>query len=346
VKVSELARQLGLPVEGDGDVEVLRAAPIDGAGPGDLSFVYEPLWATKAAATKASALVLAPGIVATHVPVIRAPEARLAFFQAVGILHPRVRPPAGIHPTAVVSPTAKIGAGTSIGALVFIGDGVEIGTGCEIQPHVVIHRDARLGDDCLIHSRVSIREGCRLGSRVIIQDGAVIGGDGFGFAKRPDGRQHKIPHNGIVVIEDDVEIQANTCIDRATLGETRICRGAKIDNLVQVAHNCVVGENAILCAEVGLSGSVTLGKDVMLAGQVGIADHVTLGDGVLALAQCGILRNVAAGAIVAGSPEMDRRTYQRFMLAIPRLLEMLRNTKDSERRITALEGDTKSPPAQ
>jgi UDP-3-O-[3-hydroxymyristoyl] glucosamine N-acyltransferase len=217
MRLSDLASRLGVPVEGDGSVEVRRASGLDEAGPGDLSFVRDAKYAAKVATTKASALILPPGIGAGSVPVLRSPAPDLHFLQAVMALHPRVRPPAGIHATAVIDPTARIGAGASVGPYVVVEADVSIGARAEIGPHVVIRRGVTIGDDAWVHARVVIREGCRIGHRVILQDGAVIGCDGFGFARRPDGTHQKIPQVGIVVIEDDVEIQANACVDRATL---------------------------------------------------------------------------------------------------------------------------------
>ncbi|MCC7139923.1 MAG: UDP-3-O-(3-hydroxymyristoyl)glucosamine N-acyltransferase [Planctomycetes bacterium] len=338
MKVAELAARLGLPFEGDGSVEVVRCAGIDDARAGDITFLRDPKQAARALSTGASAIVLPAGVPAGAVPVLRAPDAGLAFLGVVAILHPRPRPVPGVHPTAVVAASAKVGAGASIGAFVFVDEDVEIGAGCELRSHVAVHRGARLGDGCVLHSFAVVREGVTLGARVVLQDGAVIGADGFGFAKRPDGSYAKIPHVGTVVIEDDVEIQANACVDRATLGETRVGRGTKIDNLVQVAHNCRIGEHSILCGQVGLAGSTTLGKGVTLAGQVGTGDHSRVGDGATALAQAGIPSEVAAGAVVAGTPAIDARTYMRFITSTERFLDLLKEVRDHGKRLAALEG--------
>src|SRR5262245_26624801 len=338
MKLSDLAARLSLPVEGDGSVEIRRAAGIDDAVAGDITYVKDLKNANRLANTKASAVIVGPNITAGSAPVLRAPEPGSAFVRAIEILHPRTKPTPGVHKTASVSASAKVGPGASIGAFAFVDDGVTIGRNCEIRAHAVIHRGATIGDDCLIHSRAVLREGVSLGHRVIVQDGAVIGADGFGFERQKNGSYLKIPHIGTVVLEDDVEIQANACVDRAALGETRIRRGTKIDNLVQVGHNCDVGEDTVLCGQVGIAGTSKVGRNCMLAGQVGVADHITIGDGAIIMAQAGLGTDVPAKAILAGTPGTDARTYQRFGLAIPKFVESLRTMRDSEERVAKLEG--------
>ena len=336
MKLSEIAARLGLPVEGDGSVEIRRVAGLDEAGPGDLTFLGSPKYAAKAAATKAVAIILGPGATAA-IPVVRAPDAYLAFARAVEIVHPRPRPAPGIHTTAVVAASARIAPGAYIGPYVVIEDDVVIGKNAQIHAHVVIHRGVRIGDDVVLHARVSVREGCVLGHRVVLQDGAVIGADGFGFTKRPDGTHEKVPQVGIVVLEDDVEIQANACVDRATLGETRIGRGTKIDNLVQIGHNCVVGENTILCSQVGLSGSTVVGKGVTLAGQVGVAGHLSIGDNVTAIGKTGISASLEPDQVVSGTPAIDARTWMKYSVIFPRLPDLVREVRDLGRRLDTLE---------
>lgn len=337
MRLSDLASRLGVPVEGDGSVEVRRASGLDEAGPGDLSFVRDAKYAAKVATTKASALILPPGIGAGSVPVLRSPAPDLHFLQAVMALHPRVRPPAGIHATAVIDPTARIGAGASVGPYVVVEADVSIGARAEIGPHVVIRRGVTIGDDAWVHARVVIREGCRIGHRVILQDGAVIGCDGFGFARRPDGTHQKIPQVGIVVIEDDVEIQANACVDRATLDVTYVRRGAKVDNLVQIAHNCDVGPDSILCGQVGLAGSTTLGRGVTLAGQAAVAGHLHIGDGATVLGQGGVIKDLEGGQIYAGTPTLPVRLHHKFHVSIPKLVDLPADVRRLEARVTALE---------
>ncbi len=337
MKVSEIARRLDLTLEGDPDVDVRRAAGIDDAVPGDLTYVKDLKHASRLATTKASAAIVGRNIDAKGATVLRADEPGTAFVRAIHLLHPASRPPAGVHPSAVVSSKARLGAGTFVGAFVFIDDDVVVGANCQIRAHATLHRGAVVGDDCVIHSRVVLREGATLGRRVIVQDGAVIGADGFGFERQKNGSYLKVPHIGAVVIEDDVEIQANTCVDRATLGETRIRRGTKIDNLVQIGHNCEVGEDTVLCGQVGLAGTSKVGKNVMLAGQVGVADHVTIGDGAMVMAQAGLPSDVPPKSVLAGSPACDARTYQRFGLAVPKFVESLKTMRDLEERVARLE---------
>jgi len=339
MRLSDIAKRLSGTVEGDGSVEITGVASLDEATTGQLTFLGHPKYADKAKATRASAILLGQGAAAASIPAVRVADAYASFAEAITLFHPPARPAApGVHPTAVVAKTARIGAGAAIGAYVVIDDDVVVGERVCIGPHGVLHRGVVVGDDCLLHARVVVREGCRLGARVIVQPGVVIGGDGFGFTKLDDGRHRKIPHVGIVVIEDDVEIQANSCIDRATLGETRIGRGTKIDNLVQIGHNCIVGENGILCSQVGLSGTTTLGKSVTLTGQVGTAGHLTIGDGVVAVAQSGIPSSVEAGRVVAGSPVVDVKDWMKYSAVLPRLPEMVRELRDLRRRLEALEG--------
>ena len=339
MRLADLAARLALPLEGEGSIEIVKGASLESAGRGDITFLGHPKHAAKAASTKASAIVLPPGAPAGTAAVLRAPDPYLAFAAALEILQPAHRPAApGIHPTAVVAKGARIGPGAAVGAFVVVEDDVEVGRNACLGPHVVLHRGVRVGDDVVIHSHSVVREGCRLGHRVILQNGVVIGADGFGFAKRPDGTHKKIPQVGIVVVEDDVEIQAGSCVDRATLGETRIGRGTKIDNLVQVGHNVVVGEDTILCAQVGLSGSTTVGKGVTLAGQVGSGGHLTIGDGVTAVAQSGIPGDVAPGKVIAGSPAMDMRDWLRASAAFPRLADLQKEVRELRKKVDALKG--------
>lgn len=339
MKLSDLARQLSGTVEGDGAVEIEGVGSLDDAAAGQLTFLGNLKYADKAKTTRASAILLGKGAPAAAIPAIRVADAYASFAEVIALFHPPARPAApGVHPTAVVAKSARVGAGAAIGAYVVIDDDVVVGANVCLGPHVVLHRGVVIGDDSLLHARVVVREGCRIGARAILQPGVVIGGDGFGFTKLDDGRYRKIPHVGIVVIEDDVEIQANSCIDRATLGETRIGRGTKIDNLVQIGHNCVVGENGILCGQVGLSGTSALGKNVTLTGQVGVAGHLTIGDGVTALAQCGIPSSVEAGRVVAGAPAVDVRSWLKYSAVLPKLPDMLRELRDLRRRLEALEG--------
>jgi UDP-3-O-[3-hydroxymyristoyl] glucosamine N-acyltransferase len=308
VKLGELASRLGCDVRGEGSVEVHRLAGLDDAGPGDLTFLANPRYAPKLAATRASAVIVAPEV-DTPLPALLSANPYLAYAQAAAVLSPPPRPEPGVHPSAQVDPSAALGEGVHVGALSVIGPRVRVGARSVIHPHVVVYADVELGEDCVLHSGVQVREGCRLGRRVVVQNSAVIGADGFGFAKDDSGRYHKIPQTGIVVIEDDVEIGALSAIDRAAMSETRIGRGTKVDNLVQVGHSVSVGEDTILCGQVGISGSARVGSRVTLAGQVGVAGHLKIGDGAIATAQTGVPGDVPAGAVVSGYPAIDNRSW-------------------------------------
>jgi UDP-3-O-[3-hydroxymyristoyl] glucosamine N-acyltransferase len=261
----------------------------------------------------------------------------LDFARALELFYQPPRPAPGIHPTASIAPTARIGEGASIGAFAAIGERVRIGRNAVLHPHVVIYEGVEIGDDFYAHSHAAVREFCRIGHRVTLGNGVVVGGDGFGFAHKPDGSHYKIPQSGVTVIEDDVEIQSLTSIDRATIGESRVKRGAIIDSLVQVGHACVVGENNILCAQVGLAGSSVLGRNVVLTGQVGVSGHLAIEDNVTVYAQSGIGGDVAAGSVVAGSPAFDAKDWRRSVTAFPKLPDLIKTVRELKRRIEQLE---------
>jgi UDP-3-O-[3-hydroxymyristoyl] glucosamine N-acyltransferase len=333
----ELAERLGAVLEGDGAVEVTRVAGIEQAGPGDVTFLANPKYAAALGATRASAVILDPAAPAAPCAMLRIANPYLAFARAAQAFAPPRAVPPGVHPSAVVAGDAVLEAGVAIAPLVVIGRRAVIGARTVLHPHVVIGDDAVVGADCVIHARVSIREACRLGARVVVQDGAVIGADGFGFAHHPDGSHEKIPQTGPVVIEDDVEIGANTTIDRPAVGETRIRAGAKIDNLVQIAHGVSVGSNTLLAAQVGIAGSTVIGDSVIFAGQVGVANHLTVGDGVKATAQTGINNSIPAGMFVSGLPAIDNRQWNKAAVIFGKLPEYRRQLIDLERRLAALE---------
>jgi UDP-3-O-[3-hydroxymyristoyl] glucosamine N-acyltransferase len=337
VILRDLAARLGCTLRGDGAVEVSRVCGIEDAGPGDLTFVSNPRYVPRLATTRASAVIVAPEL-ETPLPSLIAANPYLAFARAVAILHPQPPPRAGVHPAAVVDPTAELGEGVHVGALAVVGARVRIGARTVIQPHVVLYPDVQVGEDCLLHSGVHVRERCRLGHRVIVQNGAVIGADGFGFAKDDQGRYLKIPQVGSVAIDDDVEIGALTAVDRASLGVTRIGSGSKLDNLVQVGHSVTIGRDSVLAGQVGIAGSTKVGDRVTLAGQVGVAGHITVGDGVIATAQTGIPNSVEAGAVVSGSPAIENRTWLKSMAVFARLPELQKRVRELERRVGALVG--------
>jgi len=264
------------------------------------------------------------------------------FARAVALFYQPPRPAPGIHPSAWIAPTASIGAGASIGAYAVVGERVIIGRDAVLHPHVVIYEGAEIGDEFYAHSHAVVREFCRIGNRVILQNAVVVGGDGFGFAKTSQGTHFKIAQSGITVIEDDVEAQTLTSIDRATLGETRVKRGAKIDSLVQIGHASVVGEDNIICAQTGLAGSSILGKNVLLAGQVGVSGHLTIHDNAVVYAQSGIGGDVAEGAAVSGSPAFEAREWLRAITAFPKLPEMLKTVRQLEKRLERLEAASDS----
>ncbi len=337
MKLSDLSERLGTRLEGDGEVDIHRVAGIEQAGPGDITFVSNPRYESRLATTRASAVIVGEASRSAPCPMLRTSNPYVAFARAVGLLAPEFEPPAGIHPLTSIAASATIGDNASIAAFVSIEDDVTIGRDVVIGPHVSIGRGATVGDGCRLHARVSIRQRSVLGRRVIVQDGVVIGGDGYGFAKREDGTYEKIPQRGVVVIEDDVEIGANSTVDRPAVGETRILAGAKIDNLVQVAHGVRVGRNTLLCAQVGIAGSTVVGNDVVLAGQVGVAGHLEIGDRVTATAQTGIPNSVDAGTLISGYPAIPNRDWLKASAVFRRLPELKKALGDLQTRLEELE---------
>lgn len=333
MKLGQLAEQLGaelvggaLAQEDAAEREICGVAGIETAGPADLTFVANPKYASLARTTQAGVIVVEPGFAEVPVPTLRVANPYLAFARAVALFNPPPRYAPGVHPTAVVAPSAKVGERAHVGAYVVVGEDCVIGDDAVLLPHVVLYPGVQVGNRFFAHAHAVVREDCRLGDDITLQNGAVIGADGFGFAKTPQGWE-KIVQSGPAVLEDRVEVQANACIDRASVGETRIKAGAKVDNLVQVGHGSTVGENTLLCAQVGLAGSTTVGKNVILAGQVGVAGHLTIGDGAVATAQTGIPGDVAPGAVVSGYPAIENRQWLRTVAAVNRLPELLRKLK-------------------
>jgi UDP-3-O-[3-hydroxymyristoyl] glucosamine N-acyltransferase len=339
VKLRELAERLECRLEGDGDIEIHRVAGIELADAGDLTFFSNPRYAAALRQTRASAVIVSADAPDAPCAKLRSPHPYLAFANAVALFAPSTLPPVGIDPLAAVATDARIGEGVAIGPFVRVGRGVVIGDGTVIYSHVCLGDGAVIGRNCTVHAHVSIRERVVLGDRVVVQDGAVIGSDGYGFVPRPDGSHQKIPQTAPVIIEDDVEIGANTTIDRPAVGETRIRRGAKIDNLVQIAHGVTVGRDTLLAAQVGIAGSTAIGDRVTLAGQVGVAGHLDIGDGVRATAQTGIPNSVDAGALVSGYPAIDNRDWLRASAIFRKLPELRKTLLDMERRIAQLEAE-------
>ena len=329
-------------MEGDAAIEIRRVATLEDAGPGDLTFLANPKYASKLAATKASAVILNGEDTAAPCAVIRSASPYLTFARAAQVLAPVPNVTAGVHALAAVAPDAPVDHTASIGAFAVIGAGARVGARTVVHPHAVIGAGAIVGDDCLVHAHVSIRERCTIGSRVIIQNGAVIGSDGYGFAPRPDGSHEKIPQTGPVVIEDDVEIGANTTIDRPAVGETRIKAGTKIDNLVQIAHGVVLGRNVLLAAQVGIAGSTVIGDNVTMAGQAGVTGHVKVGDRVKVGAQSGVVGSIENDAFVTGMPAIDHADWRRSSVMFGKLPELRRQLISLDERLRALEERTKN----
>ena len=341
MKLGDIAERLGCRLEGDGDIEIRHVAGIEHAGPGDLTFFSNPKYAAELKHTAASAVIAGDDTNGVPCAVLRTRHPYLAFARAVELFADPWKPEPGVHRSSEVAPTAVIAPDASIGAFVVVGDSASIGARTVVYPHVTIGREARIGEECVIHSRVSIRERVRIGSRVILQDGAVIGSDGFGFARKPDGTHHKIPQIGTVVIEDDVEIGANAAIDRPAVGETRIGAGSKIDNLVQVAHGVTIGRDVLLAAQVGIAGSTTIEDGVTLAGQVGVSGHITIGKGTIATAQTGIPNSVEPGSFVSGYPAIDNRDWLKSSAVFRRLPELRKLIASLDARLAELESRLK-----
>lgn len=339
MKLSELAGALGCEyVGGDPDLELRGAAALDQAGPHDITFFANPKYAHKVKDTKAGAILLSAPVHGVESAQLISSHPYLDFARTLALFHRPPRPADGIHPLASVAASATIGSNPSIGPFAVVGERVVIGDNVVLHPHVVIYDDAEIGHDFYAHAHVVVREACRIGDRVLLQNGVIVGGDGFGFVKRADGSHYKIAQTGVTVIEDDVEVQTLTSIDRATVGETRIRRGAKIDSLVQIAHACEVGEDNIICAQTGLAGSTILKDDVLLAGQVGVSGHLTINEGAIVYAQSGIGHDVPPKAIMSGSPAFDAKHWRRAVTTFAKLPELTRALRKLTDRVDDLEG--------
>ena len=334
MKLSTLADRLGATLQGDPEIEISSAAGIEEALPGQITFVANPKYTPLARTTSASAVLVEPAFESICVATLRIANPYLAFARALELLYEAPAYPPEVHPTAVVAPTAKIGPGAHIGAYAVVGDHVVLGPHATLLPHVVIYPHAQIGSHFFAHAHAVVRERCQLGDHVILQNGAIIGADGFGFARHqapePGAAWHKILQTGRTVLGDHVEVQANSTVDRASIGETRIAAGAKIDNLVQVGHGSSVGEDTLLCSQVGLAGSTHVGKNVILAGQVGVAGHCTIGDGAIATAQSGIPSDVAPGTTVSGYPAIENRRWLRSVAVFNRLPDLVRDLRKKQ----------------
>ncbi len=339
MKLHDLAQRLGCRLEGDGSIEINRVAGIERAEAGDLTFVANPKYLGLAATTRASAVILGTSDTVAHasLAILRAENPYYSFAQALGLFVTPSHPPKGVDRLSAVAPTATIGADVSIGPFVVIGDAATIGARVVIYPHAVIGPGAVIGDDCVLHARVSIRERVQLGSRVVVLDGAVIGSDGFGFARDPHGEHLKIPQVADVVIEDDVEIGANSTVDRPAVGETRIRQGTKIDNLVHIAHGVQIGRRVLLAAQVGIAGSTVVEDEVMMGGQVGVTGHVHIGKGAMFSAKTGVSGNVEAGVLMSGSPALLNLEWRKSQVIVRHLPKLKKRVAELEQRIAELE---------
>lgn len=338
MKLSELAALTASRVEGNSnEIEITGAAGLDDATAGQISFLANPRYTPKVNTTRASAIFLAEDAqIERDMPVLRAKDPYLAFTKALRVFHPEPKVPASIHSSAVIDESAQIANDVWIGPCVVVGKNVRIEAGVRLYPNVTIYDDVTIGKNSVIHANTAIRERSEIGQRVVIHNNVVVGCDGFGYAKDEQRSWLKIPQTGRVVIEDDVEIGAGTTIDRASVGESRIKRGAKIDNLVQVGHSCTVGEDTLLCAQVGLAGTSHIGNRVILAGQVGVAGHLTIGDDVVLTAKSATSHDVPAGKVISGIPGFDNKDWLRSTAAFRRLGEMQRKLRELEKKVADL----------
>jgi UDP-3-O-[3-hydroxymyristoyl] glucosamine N-acyltransferase len=336
MRLGELAERLGCVLEGDAALEITDVAGIEEAVHGQLTFLSNPRYRAAATSTKASAILASPGDGPMPVAVLRSKNPYLDFARALSIFHQAPKYAPGIHPTASISSSARIGANAHIGPYCVVSENVALGDNAVLHSFVTIYRGASIGDDFMAHSHTVVRERVRIGHRVTLQNGAVVGSDGFGFAKQTDGSWYKIPQAGIAVIGDDVEIQANSTLDRATMGETHIANGAKIDNLVHVAHAVKVGENTLLCAQVGIAGSAKVGKNCVLTGQVGVVGHLTIGDGAVITPQSGVPNDVPAGALYSGSPVIEHKNWLKSVAVFSRLPELQKQVRELTAEVARL----------
>ena len=337
--LSELAQSVGGKVVGDGQIVIRNVATIEEAGPGEITFLANPRYQSHLANSRASAVIVRAGLIKN--PTVKREKGYLevgdpyvAFAKVLQIFTPPVRYDGKISSFAYVDPTASLGEDVTLFPSVFVGSAVRVGRRTVLYPGVFLGDGAQVGDDCVLHPNVVVREGCCVGNRVVLHAGVVVGSDGFGYAGEGD-RRVKIPQVGTVEVEDDVEIGANTTVDRATLGKTIIGRGAKIDNLVQIAHNVVVGENSIIAAQVGIAGSTRIGKDVTLLGQVGILNHLQIGDGAVIGPQSGIPRSVPPRAVLSGGIEAaPHHEWLKVMALLPQLPKLWNLVRSLEKKVS------------
>jgi UDP-3-O-[3-hydroxymyristoyl] glucosamine N-acyltransferase len=338
ITLGELSRRLDCTlIGGDPSTPIRGVSTLERAGEGEVTFLANLKYAPKVKDSRAAAIIASEALKDCTAATLVSKNPYFDFARALGFFYHPPKPDAGIHPTAAIDPMARIGHGASIGAFVVVGPDTTIGANAVIHPHVVIYQGCRIGEDFTAHSHAAVREFTQIGDRVTLQNSVVVGGDGFGFAKANDGTQYKIVQSGVTIIEDDVEIQTLTSVDRATMGETRVKRGAKIDSLCQIGHACVVGEDNIICGQTGLAGSTVLEENVIMAGQTGSSGHLTIRKNAIVWAQSGVGHDVPEGAIVSGSPAFDSRDWLRASASFSRLPDLLRTVRALERRVAELE---------
>ena len=336
MKLELLASETASTIErGDGELEITSAAGLDIAGPGDVTFLANPKYTPQVRETRAAAIFLNENVEMERddIAVLRAKDAYVAYTLALRLFFPAPAAVAGIHPSAVIDASARVSPGAEVGANVVIGKGSVVEDGVRLFPNVTLYENVRIGEGTVLHSGVSVRENCEIGRNCIIHNNSTIGCDGFGYAKTENKSWLKIPQTGRVILEDDVEIGANTAIDCASVGETRIKRGTKIDNLVQIGHSCTVDEDALICSQTGLAGSSVIGKRVILTGQVGIAGHLKIGDDVVMTAKSGVSHDVEAGKVMSGIPAFENRDWLRSTAAFRRLGDIAARLRKLEKRV-------------
>lgn len=342
MKILELAATLGAVVAPEADLEITGIGTIESAGPGDVTFLANERYEDQLADSKAGAVFVAKDFEGACAPIpLRVDNPYLAFSRSIDLFYTPPRLPVGVHPTAVLGEDVQVGDGVAIGAYAVIGDRVRIGDGTVIHPHVVVYEGAEIGPECVLHSHCTVREHVRLGGGVILQNGAVIGADGFGFAPRGDGSYEKMTQAGTVDLADDVEVQANSCIDRATVGTTTVGRGTRIDNLVQIGHGCHLGENTLICGQTGLAGSTIVGDRVVMGGMAASAGHCRIGDDVIMAAKSGASKDVLEPGVYGGAPSMPMKQWLQVRVRFAQLPEIARTLKNLGKRVTKLEGAEK-----
>ncbi len=335
-KLKELAEWVGGTVVGDGEVEISGVGPIEDAKAGEITFIANPKYLPRLSETRASAVIVSPEVTSPGKTLLSVKNPYLAFAKILALFSHKPYRAGGVDPHAWVSPTAQLGKDLTVSPFVYIGDRCRIGDRVTLYPGVYVGEDSSIGEDSVLHANVSVYAGMTIGKRVILHSGVVVGSDGFGYAK--EGRKNvKIPQVGKVEIEDDVEVGSNTSIDRGALGNTIIGRGAKIDNLVQVAHNVVIGEDSVICGQVGISGSAKVGSNVTLAGRVGLAGHISVGDNVMVGAYSGVPYDLAPNQAYTGTPALPHREFLRAIMVFPKLPEMKKALAEIEKRLKKME---------